>query len=107
MTGVDFDLATVWAFIIAFAVFAYVVMDGFDLGIGILFPVFEVGPERDKAMNSIAPVWDGNETWLVLGGGGLFAAFPLAYGVVMTALYPPIIAMLLGLVFRGVAFEAR
>jgi cytochrome bd ubiquinol oxidase subunit II len=107
MTGVDFDLATVWAFIIAFAVFAYIVMDGFDLGIGVLFPVFEVGPERDKAMNSIAPVWDGNETWLVLGGGGLFAAFPLAYGVVMTALYPPIIAMLLGLVFRGVAFEAR
>ncbi|KQQ86222.1 cytochrome d ubiquinol oxidase subunit II [Aureimonas sp. Leaf324] len=107
MTGVDLDLATVWAFILAFAVFAYVVMDGFDLGIGILFPVFEVGPERDKAMNSIAPVWDGNETWLVLGGGGLFAAFPLAYGVVMTALYPPIIAMLLGLVFRGVAFEAR
>src|SRR5690606_16832298 len=90
-----------------FAVFAYVVMDGFDLGIGILFPVFRAGPERDQAINSVAPVWDGNETWLVLGGGGLFAAFPLAYGVVMTALYPPIIAMLLGLVFRGVAFEAR
>jgi cytochrome d ubiquinol oxidase subunit II len=105
--AVDFDLATTWAFIIAFAVFAYVVMDGFDLGIGILFPAFGVGKERDQAMNSIAPVWDGNETWLVLGGGGLFAAFPLAYGVVMTALYPPIIAMLLGLVFRGVAFEAR
>lgn len=101
------DLTIVWAFIIAFAVFAYVVMDGFDLGIGILFPAFAVGGERDQAMNSIAPVWDGNETWLVLGGGGLFAAFPLAYGVVMTALYPPIIAMLLGLVFRGVAFEAR
>ncbi len=101
------DLTIVWAFIIAFAVFAYVVMDGFDLGIGILFPSFAVGRERDQAMNSIAPVWDGNETWLVLGGGGLFAAFPLAYGVVMTALYPPIIAMLLGLVFRGVAFEAR
>lgn len=101
------DLTIVWAFIIAFAVFAYVVMDCFDLGIGILFPSFAVGRERDQAMNSIAPVWDGNETWLVLGGGGLFAAFPLAYGVVMTALYPPIIAMLLGLVFRGVAFEAR
>lgn len=107
MNLVDFDLATAWAFIIAFAVFAYVVMDGFDLGIGILFPVFEVGPERDKAINSVAPVWDGNETWLVLGGGGLMAAFPLAYGVVMTAFYPPVIAMLLGLVFRGVAFEAR
>ena len=65
---VNVDLTTVWAFIIAFAVFAYVVMDGFDLGIGILFPTFEVGPERDRAMNSIAPVWDGNETWLVLGG---------------------------------------
>jgi cytochrome d ubiquinol oxidase subunit II len=107
MMGVDFDLATVWAFIIAFAVFAYIVMDGFDLGIGILFPVFDVGQERDQAMNSIAPVWDGNETWLVLGGGGLFAAFPLAYAVILPALYPPIIAMLLGLVFRGVAFEAR
>lgn len=107
MSVVDFDLATVWAFIIAFAVFAYIVMDGFDLGIGILFPTFKVGQERDTAMNSIAPVWDGNETWLVLGGGGLMAAFPLAYGVVMTALYPPIIAMVLGLVFRGVAFEAR
>ncbi|MBY0583326.1 MAG: cytochrome d ubiquinol oxidase subunit II [Sphingomonas sp.] len=101
------DLATIWALIIAVAVFAYVVMDGFDLGIGILFPVFAVGKERDQAMNAIAPVWDGNETWLVLGGGGLFAAFPLAYAIVMPALYPPIIAMLLGLVFRGVAFEFR
>src|SRR5690606_26245006 len=105
MRGID--LTVIWAGIIMFAIFAYVVMDGFDLGIGILFPVFAVGGERDQAMNSIAPVWDGNETWLVMGGGGLFAAFPLAYGVVMTALYPPIIAMLLALVFRGVAFEAR
>lgn len=103
----DYDLTIIWAAIILFAVFAYVVMDGFDLGIGILFPAFPVGRERDQAMNSIAPVWDGNETWLVLGGGGLLAAFPLAYGVVMTALYPPIIAMVLALVFRGVAFEAR
>lgn len=101
------DLTVIWAFIIAFAVFAYVVMDGFDLGIGILFPTFDVGRERDRAMNSIAPVWDGNETWLVLGGGGLFAAFPLAYAVVLPATYPLIIAMLLGLVFRGVAFEYR
>ncbi|MEM8827387.1 MAG: cytochrome d ubiquinol oxidase subunit II, partial [Pseudomonadota bacterium] len=101
------DLTTIWAFIIAGAVFAYVVMDGFDLGIGILFPVFDVGEERDQAMNAIAPVWDGNETWLVLGGGGLFAAFPLAYAVILPALYPPVIAMLLGLVFRGVAFEYR
>ncbi len=101
------DLTVIWAFIIAFAVFAYVVMDGFDLGIGILFPTFNVGRERDRAMNSIAPVWDGNETWLVLGGGGLFAAFPLAYAVILPATYPLIIAMLLGLVFRGVAFEYR
>ncbi len=101
------DLTVVWAFIIAFAVFAYVVMDGFDLGIGILFPAFAAGRERDRAMNSIAPVWDGNETWLVLGGRGLFAAFPLAYAVILPATYPLIIAMLLGLVFRGVAFEYR
>lgn len=101
------DLTVIWAFIIAFAIFAYVVMDGFDLGIGILFPTIAVGHERDRAMNSIAPVWDGNETWLVLGGGGLFAAFPLAYAVILPATYPLIIAMLLGLVFRGVAFEYR
>jgi cytochrome d ubiquinol oxidase subunit II len=101
------DLTIVWAFIIAFAVAMYVVMDGFDLGIGILFPRLPVGAERDQAMNSIAPVWDGNETWLVLGGGGLLAAFPLAYAIVLPALYAPLIAMLLGLVFRGVAFEYR
>lgn len=101
------DLALIWAVLIAFAVFAYVVLDGFDLGIGILFPFFAPGKERDQMMNSVAPVWDGNETWLVLGGGGLFAAFPLAYATVMPALYAPIIAMLLGLVFRGVAFEYR
>ncbi|MBB4632644.1 cytochrome d ubiquinol oxidase subunit II [Sphingosinicella soli] len=104
--SVNIDLTTVWAFIIAFGIFAYVVMDGFDLGIGILFPVFK-GEERDQAMNAIAPVWDGNETWLVLGGGGLFAAFPLAYAIILPATYPLIIAMLLGLVFRGVAFEFR
>jgi cytochrome bd ubiquinol oxidase subunit II len=101
------DLTIVWAFLIAFAVAAYVVMDGFDLGIGILFPFFRVGKERDQAMNAIAPVWDGNETWLVLGGGGLMAAFPLAYAIVLPALYAPLIAMLLGLIFRGVAFEFR
>ena len=101
------DLAIVWAFIIAFAVFVYVVMDGFDLGLGILFPLFPEKRDRDVIMNSVAPVWDGNETWLVLGGGGLMAAFPLAYAVLMPALYTPMIAMLLGLVFRGVAFEFR
>jgi cytochrome d ubiquinol oxidase subunit II len=101
------DLAFIWAGLIAFAVLAYVLFDGFDLGIGILFPFLDPGDERDQAMNSVAPVWDGNETWLVLGGGGLMAAFPLAYAVVLTALYAPITAMLLGLIFRGVAFEFR
>jgi cytochrome d ubiquinol oxidase subunit II len=101
------DLSAVWALIIAFAILAYVVMDGFDLGIGILFPTLAVGPERDQAMNSVAPVWDGNETWLILGGGGLMAAFPLAYSIILPATYPLMIAMLLGLLFRGVAFEFR
>lgn len=101
------DLAFVWAVLIAFAVLSYVILDGFDLGVGILFPTLKPGRERDMAMNSVAPIWDGNETWLVLGGGGLFAAFPLAYSVAFSALYAPIIAMLLGLIFRGVAFEYR
>jgi cytochrome bd ubiquinol oxidase subunit II len=101
------DLTTLWAFIIAFAVFVYVVMDGFDLGLGILFPLFPAKADRDVIMNSVAPVWDGNETWLVLGGGGMMAAFPLAYSVLMPALYTPMIAMLIGLIFRGVAFEFR
>jgi cytochrome bd ubiquinol oxidase subunit II len=105
-----FDLAFIWAVLIAFAVLAYVLFDGFDLGIGILFP-FIVGEDGEKgraqAMNSVAPVWDGNETWLILGGGGLMAAFPLAYAIVLPALYAPITAMLLGLIFRGVAFEFR
>ncbi|MBO4227616.1 cytochrome d ubiquinol oxidase subunit II [Bradyrhizobium neotropicale] len=105
--SVAVDLATVWAFIIAFAVFVYIVMDGFDLGLGILFPLFPRKADRDVIMNSVAPVWDGNETWLVLGGGGLMAAFPLAYAVLMPALYTPVIAMLVGLIFRGVAFEFR
>ena len=106
MTGAV-DLATLWAFIIAFAVFVYVVMDGFDLGLGILFPLYPQKADRDVIMNSVAPVWDGNETWLVLGGGGLMAAFPLAYAVLMPALYVPMVAMLIGLIFRGVAFEFR
>lgn len=99
------DLPLIWAGLIAFAVLAYVLLDGFDLGIGILFPFLKNREERQLAMNTIAPVWDGNQTWLVLGGGGLFAVFPLAYAIVMPALYPLIIAMLLGLIFRGVAFE--
>ena len=101
------DLALVWASLLAFAVLAYVVLDGFDLGIGILFPFAKDDQERDLMINTVAPVWDGNETWLVLGGIGLFAAFPLAYSVLLPALYAPLIAMLLGLIFRGVAFEFR
>jgi cytochrome d ubiquinol oxidase subunit II len=93
--------------LLAFAVLAYVILDGFDLGVGILFPFMPGERERDEMMNSVAPVWDGNETWLVLGGGGLFAVFPLAYAIIMPALYAPVIALLLGLVFRGVAFEFR
>jgi cytochrome d ubiquinol oxidase subunit II len=103
----DAALGYIWAFIVALAVFAYIVMDGFDLGIGILFPLFRGERDRGTLMNTIAPVWDGNETWLILGGGGLMAAFPLAYSILMPALYTPVIAMLLGLIFRGVAFEFR
>lgn len=101
------DLTVIWAGIVLFSIFAYVVMDGFDLGIGILFNRFAAGRERDTAMNSIAPVWDGNETWLIMGGGGLLAAFPLAYAILLSALYVPLMIMLLALVFRGVAFEFR
>lgn len=102
-----FDLAFIWAGLIAFAVLTYVILDGFDLGVGILFPSSRSEQERDMMMNSVAPVWDGNETWLVLGGGGLFAVFPLAYAIIMPALYMPITLMLLALIFRGVAFEYR
>ncbi|NKB47125.1 MAG: cytochrome d ubiquinol oxidase subunit II [Legionellales bacterium] len=101
------NLPLIWAILIATAVFLYVWLDGFDLGVGILFPFAPSDQCRDRMMNSIAPFWDGNETWLVLGGGGLFAAFPLAYAVLMPALYVPVILMLLGLIFRGVAFEFR
>lgn len=101
------DLALLWAIIILFGIMMYVVMDGFDLGIGILYPFFPEKDHRDVMMNTVAPVWDGNETWLVLGGAGLLAAFPLAYAVVLSAFYMPLILMLLGLVFRGVAFEFR
>lgn len=101
------DLALVWAVIIAGAVLAYALLDGFDLGVGILFPLFGSEQEKDTLIHSIAPIWDGNETWLVMGGGGLFAVFPLAYSTVLTAFYAPIIAMLLGLVVRGVSMEFR
>ena len=103
----DVDLAFIFAGFIAFAVLAYVIFDGFDLGIGILFPAFRHDEQRKTMLNTIAPVWDGNETWLIAGGGGLMAGFPLAYAVLFPALYAPLIAMLLALIFRGVAFEFR
>jgi len=101
------DLSLIWAGIIALGVFVYVMLDGFDLGIGLLFPFFPAERERDVMMNTVAPVWDGNETWLVLGGAGLFAAFPVVYSAVLSALYLPLTLMLVGLIFRGVAFELR
>jgi cytochrome d ubiquinol oxidase subunit II len=101
------DLPLIWFGLIATAIFLYILLDGFDLGVGVLFPFAPTDQCRDRMMNSIAPFWDGNETWLILGGGGLFAAFPLAYAVMMPALYVPVIIMLLGLIFRGVAFEFR
>lgn len=101
------DLSLIWASIILFGVTMYVVMDGFDLGLGIIFPFIKTAEEKDTLINTIAPVWDGNETWLVLGGAALFAAFPLAYSVILDALAIPLTFMLLGLIFRGVAFEFR
>lgn len=101
------DLPLIWGFLIATAIFLYVLLDGFDLGIGILFLFAPSDKCRNRMINSIAPFWDGNETWLVLGGGGLFAAFPLAYAILMPAFYFPIMGMLMGLIMRGVAFEFR
>ena len=101
----SFDLTIAWAVLISAAVFIYVALDGFDLGVGTLHPFFSDRADRKLMMNTLAPVWDGNETWLILGGGGLFAAFPLAYAVLMPALYLPVLLMLLALIFRGVAFE--
>jgi cytochrome d ubiquinol oxidase subunit II len=103
----EWYLPVIWAALIGAAVAFYVILDGFDLGTGILFPFARSERERDQMMDSVAPFWDGNETWLVLGGGGLWVAFPQAYAVVMPALYLPVIVMLLALVFRGVAFEFR
>jgi cytochrome d ubiquinol oxidase subunit II len=101
------DLSLIWFVIIVFATLMYIVMDGFDLGIGILFPAIQDAEDRDVMVNSVAPVWDGNETWLVLGGAALFGAFPLAYAVIIDALTIPLTLMLIGLIFRGVAFEFR
>lgn len=103
----EWYLPLIWAALIGTAVFMYVLLDGFDLGIGILFPTARTESERDQMTRTIAPYWDGNETWLVLGGAGLFVAFPKAYSIIMPAFYLPVIVMLLALVFRGVAFEFR
>ncbi len=101
------DLVPLWAVILALAVFMYVLLDGFDLGVGMLFLLRRDSAERNLMIESVAPVWDFNETWLILGGGGLFAVFPLAFAIIMPAVYFPILFMLLGLIFRGVAFEFR
>jgi cytochrome d ubiquinol oxidase subunit II len=103
----EWYLPVIWAGVIGTAVMLYVILDGFDLGIAILFPTTKDEAERDQMMNSVAPFWDGNETWLVLGGAGLWVAFPYAYAIIMPAFYTPVILMLLALIFRGVAFEFR
>jgi cytochrome d ubiquinol oxidase subunit II len=101
------DLVPIWALILGVAVFMYVLLDGFDLGVGMLFPFAPNDKGRDLMMTSVAPIWDGNETWLVLGIVALFAAFPVAFAIIIPAVYFPVLAMLLGLLFRGVAFEFR
>lgn len=101
------DLVPIWTVILAVSVFMYVLLDGFDLGVGILFPFAPDDAARDTMMNSVAPVWDGNETWLIMGGVGMLTAFPVAFSIIFPALYFPVLAMLLGLIFRGVAFEFR
>ncbi|MGP8473076.1 cytochrome d ubiquinol oxidase subunit II [Burkholderia sp. PR2] len=101
------DLPVVWAAIIGLGVFIYVMLDGFDLGIGLLFPFFDAKAEREVMLNTVAPVWDGNETFLVLGGAGLYGAFPVVYSTLLPANYLPLVLMLVGLIFRGAAFELR
>ena len=105
--GLMFSLLPIWIAILAAGVFFYVLLDGFDLGVGILYGFAPDERSRQLVMNSIAPVWDGNETWLILGGVGLLAVFPLAFAIIIPAVYFPILLMLLALVFRGVAFEFR
>ena len=107
MSGPVLDFVPIWTLVLGVGVFLYVLLDGFDLGVGILYGFAPNRGARNLVMNSIAPVWDGNETWLVLGGLGLLAAFPLAFAIILPAVYFPIIVMLLALVFRGVAFEFR
>ncbi len=105
--GLAFWLPLVWALILGIAIVMYVVVDGFDLGIGIMFNAARNENWRDRMMFSVAPIWDGNETWLILGGAGLFCVFSMAYSILMPALYVPILIMLIALIFRGVAFEFR
>src|SRR6202163_3746982 len=107
IAAMGIDLPVIWAVIIGFGLMMYVVMDGFDLGIGILFPFIRDRGDRDTMVNTVAPVWDGNETWLFLGGATLMGVFPLAYSVLLSALYIPIFFMLAGLIWRGVSFEFR
>src|SRR3977135_4541991 len=101
------DFVPIWTIILGFGVFLYVLLDGFDLGVGILYGFVLDRTSRNLVMNSIAPIWDGNETWLVFGGLALFSAFPLAFAIIMPAVYFPLLGMLLALAFRGVAFEFR
>jgi cytochrome d ubiquinol oxidase subunit II len=107
MTWPVLDFVPIWTLILAVGVFLYVLLDGFDLGVGILYGFTRDRQARNLVMNSIAPIWDGNETWLVLGGVALLAAFPLAFAIIIPAVYFPILIMLLALIFRGVAFEFR
>src|SRR5215470_12986797 len=101
------DLVPIWTLILGMAVFLYVLLDGFDLGVGMLFGLAPNASSRNTIMNTVAPIWDGNETWLVLGALGLLGAFPLAFAIIIPAVYFPILVMLLALIFRGVAFEFR
>src|SRR5229473_7632117 len=101
------NLTLFWAGVIALSLFVYVILDGFDLGVGVLFGTTSDEPRRDQMMNVIAPFWDGNETWLVIIGASLFAAFPVVYAVFLGAFYIPVLLMLFGLIFRGIAFEFR
>jgi cytochrome d ubiquinol oxidase subunit II len=107
LEGPPLDLVPIWAAILSLAVFMYVLLDGFDLGVGMLFALRPDAHDRDIMVGTVAPVWDFNETWLILGAGGLLAVFPLAFAILMPALYFPILVMLMGLLFRGVAFEYR
>src|SRR4030067_2571381 len=101
------DLITIWACLLGLSIILYVVLDGFSLGIALLFPSTHDEAERDLLINSIAPVWDMNQTWLVFGGGAVFVAFPMIYGVVFSALYIPLLTFIFGLIFRGISFEFR